>query len=71
MPPTSTVISGAVSASRLARSSSSVSGEQLLAGPEVVAEAVGPRLEHGEGLGVGLLLRWRRCGPGENGTVTS
>ena len=57
MPPTSTVISGAVSVSRLARSSSSVSGGSLLAGSQVVAEPVGARLEHGERLDVGLLLR--------------
>ena len=43
--------------SRLARSSSSVSGGSLLAGRQVVAEAVGRRLEHGERLDVGLLLR--------------
>ena len=36
---------------------------------QVVAEAVGDRLEHGEGLDVGLLLRWHPCGPGVNGTV--
>ena len=32
-------------------------GRQLLAGAQVVAEAVGPRLEHRERLDVGLLLR--------------
>ena len=31
-------------------------GGQLLAGPHVVAEPVGPRLEHVERLGVGHLL---------------
>ena len=39
---------GAVEQQRLRR--------ELLPGPQVVAEAVGPRLEHGERLGVGLLL---------------
>ena len=43
---------------------------QLLAGSEVVAEPVGRRLEHGERLDVGLLLRGVGA-PGANGTVTS
>ena len=60
-PPTSTVISGAVSVSRLARSTSSSSGRRLLAGSEVVAEAVSGRLEHGKRLDVGLLLRCVRA----------
>ena len=56
-PPTSTVISGAVSDSRLARSSRPLLRRELVAGLEVVAEAVALRLEHRERLHVGLLLR--------------
>ncbi len=41
-----------------------VLGRQPLALAEVVAEAVGDRLEGRERLDVGLLLRSRRCGPG-------
>ena len=61
-PPTRTVISGAVSVSSCALSTSSCLGGTARPACEVVAEAVGDRLEHGERLDVGLLLRWRRCG---------
>ena len=55
-PPMRTVISRAVRVNRLARSSSRVSGDSF-SGPEVVAELVGTRFEHGERADVGLLLR--------------
>ena len=61
MPPTSTVISGAVSVSSCALSISSASAGTVCLPFEVVAEAVGDRLEHGEGLDVGLLLRGVRA----------
>ena len=57
MPPTSTVISGAVSVSMYGPVQQQRLRRQLLAGPEVVAEPVGARLEHRERLDVGLLLR--------------
>jgi hypothetical protein len=56
-PPTSTVISGAVRVSSCALSISSASAGTGVLAFEVVAEAVGDGLEHGEGLDVGLLLR--------------
>ena len=57
MPPTRTVISGAVSVSNCALSTSISSAGTARACLEVVAEPVGGRLEHGEGIDVGLLLR--------------
>ena len=57
MPPTRTVISGAVSVSSCARSTSISSAETAHPAFEVVAEPVRDRLEHGEGFHVGLLLR--------------
>ena len=57
-PPTSTVISGPVSVSNCARSTSASSGAMNCAlAADVVAEAVGARLERREGFDVGLLLR--------------
>ena len=56
MPPTSTVISGAVSVSMCARSTSSSSAE-LVSVSEVVAEPVCGRFEHGKRVHVGLLLQ--------------
>ena len=64
-PPTSTVISGAVSVSRLALSTSRCSAGFCAPLPGVVAEPVGGRLEHGEGLDVGLVLRRVRAPRGE------
>ncbi len=60
MPPTSTVISGAVSVSMCARSTSSSSAD-LVCRSEVVAEPVGGRFEHGKRVDVGLLLRGVRA----------
>ena len=57
IPPTRTVISGAVSVSSCARSTSISSGETADALFQVVAESVGERLEHREGIDVGLRLR--------------
>ena len=57
MPPTSTVISGAVSVSSCARSMQQRLGRHLVAGLLEVAEAVGHRFEDGERLDIGLLLR--------------
>ena len=61
MPPTSTVISGAVSVSRLRLVDQQGLGRQSLLAFEVVAEAVRDRFEHGERLDVGLLLRGVRA----------
>jgi hypothetical protein len=69
-PPIRTVISGAVSVSSCALSTSSSAADGLEPLARVVAEPVGDRLQHGEGLHVGLLLR-RVHAPGEKGTVTS
>jgi hypothetical protein len=55
-PPTSTVISGALSESSCARSTSSSASDGRTAAA-VVAEAVGLRLEHRERLHVGHFLR--------------
>ena len=55
-PPTRTVISGALRLSRLALSTRRYSAGSLASVPQVVAEAVGLRLEPGERLDVGLLL---------------
>ena len=61
MPPTSTVISGAVSLNMNARSSSRVSGDNVSPARKVVAEPVGGRLEDGKRVDVGLLLRGVRA----------
>jgi hypothetical protein len=60
-PPTSTVISGAVRVSSCALSTSSSSAGHGVLALEVVAEAVGDRFEHGEGVHIGLLLRGVRA----------
>ena len=70
MPPTSTVISGAVSVEHVRPIHQRFSGRHLLAGSEVVAEPVGGRFEHGERFHVGLLLVVS-VRPGANGTVMS
>ena len=57
MPPTRTVISGAVSVSSCARSTSISSAGSSMALPDVVAEPVRGRFQHREGLDIGLLLR--------------
>ena len=62
-PPTRTVISGALRVSRFALSTQQELGRQPVALAEVVAEPVRGRLERGEGLHVGLLLRRVRRGP--------
>ena len=56
-PPTRTVISGAVSVSRFALSTSNSAADAFVSLADVVAEAVRGRLEHGEGGHIGLLLR--------------
>ena len=70
-PPTSTVISGAVSVRSCALSTSSCLGRYRELALEVVAEAVGDRLEHREGLDVRLRPARRPCVPGLNGTFTA
>ena len=70
MPPTSTVISGAVRVSRLARSSSSVSGDSFSPGAQVVAEPVGRAARAPRTTRRRSAPARRRCGPGANGTVT-
>ena len=65
IPPMRTVISGAVSVNRLARSTSWCSAGIVSPARSVVAEAVGGRLERGERVDVGLLLRGVRAPGGE------
>ena len=67
MPPTSTVISGAVSVSSCARSTSNSSAGRPCPS-EVVAEPVCGRFKHGKGIHVGHFLR--RVGtPGREGNL--
>ena len=68
MPPTSTVISGAVSVSSCARSTSSSSAGRSMLVTEVVAESVCGRFKHGKGFHVGHLLR-RVGAPGREGNL--
>ena len=56
-PPTRTVISGAVSVSNCARSTSSASAGDRVSSLLVISKAVGERLERSEGIHIGLLLR--------------
>ena len=57
MPPTSTVISGAVRVSNCALSIKQFFGRNGVSALEVIAEAIGDRLEDREGFDIGLLLR--------------
>ena len=57
MPPTSTVISGAVRVSNCALSTKQRFGGNAVFALQVIAEAVRDGFEHGEGLDVGLFLR--------------